>query len=69
MTPREQAKAWAHSLIDRAFAEGATIQGIQFGSPVEADYYLAEAITKDAKAIIYKRTRESVLSVWWHDGE
>ncbi len=66
MTPRDQARAWAHSLVEKAFAEGATLQGIQYGGPAEIDRP-AKMITEDAKAITYKRTRENVLAIWWKD--
>ena len=69
MTPREKekTKAWVHSLVEKAFAEGATIQGIQFGNPVEEDR--TRMIAENPKAIVYKRTGENCLTMWWRDDE
>lgn len=63
---KDEAKAWVHSLVEKAFENG-VIQGVQFGSPVEEDR--ARMITEEAKAVIYKRTDEYWLTIRWKDGK
>lgn len=61
----EEAKAWAHSLVDQAFeSEGQGIPFVQLEKPVERDY-AQEIEAASNSAMIWKLTGEQVLTVRW----
>lgn len=61
----EEAKAWAHSLVDQAFEseKGQGIPFVQLEKPVERDY--EKEIETASSAMIWKLTGEQVLTVKW----